>query len=303
MAATLYEIEHITRYSYSEPVREAVVTARLQPRSDASQHLESFTLETDPGAELFDFDDPFGNRAHFFDIPGEHRALTVAARSVVALHHPERQPTESEPRWEDLASLAGHRLWHFLHPTDLTDPGPALRRFVKRCGIRKEESPLASIRALTSRIHEGLSFQPGSTRVDSPMDEALSQGSGVCQDFSHIMLAIARGWGIPSRYTSGYLFPSRREEKVLAAAGHAWVECLLPGIGWIGADPANDTVDPKHHIRVGTGRDYRDVSPTRGTFRGTARQRMEVTVNIAVHEADRPSGRAPAGAIGSGDPG
>ena len=285
-SATLYEIEHTTRYRYSEPVREAVLTLYLKPTSDASQHLESFAITTEPGAELFDFDDPFGNRAHFFDIPGEHRELTVSARSLVALHDVHLVGKGPGPDWEDLASVARSRLWHLLHPTDLTLPGPDLTRFMEQSGIRRRGAPLTSIRDLTARIHHGLAFRTGSTRVDSPIGEALSQRSGVCQDFSHIMLAILRGWGIPARYTSGYLFPSRREEKLMAAAGHAWVECLLPGIGWIGADPTNNTVEPRHHIRVAVGRDYRDVPPTRGTFRGMAQQKMEVAVNIAVHESD-----------------
>ena len=285
--ATSYAIEHTTRFRYSERVREAVVTLYLQPVSDASQHLESFQLGTEPGAELSDFEDCFGNSAHFFDIPSEHEEMTVTARSLVALHLAE-PPEVPGPGWDDLAALRAGRLWHLLHPTELTRPTPALSDFVKERGIERGETPLASIRELTARIHGGLSFERGSTGVHSPIDHALRTGSGVCQDFSHIMLAIVRGWGIPARYTSGYLFPSRGgAERLMAHASHAWVECLLPGLGWVGADPTNNTVSPKHHVRVAVGRDYRDVPPTRGTFRGSAEQQLEVMVNIAVAEPER----------------
>ena len=281
-----YRIEHVTRFRYSEPVREAVVTLYLEPRSDASQHLESFQIVTQPGAELAGYEDCFGNSVHFFDVPGEHEQLTVTSRSLVALHAAGTDE-EADPGWDALEQARSPAVWHFLNPTPLTRPSPALAAFVARREITCRETPLASIRDLTARIHDALAFERGRTRVDSPIDDALVAESGVCQDFSHIMLAIVRGWGIPARYASGYLFPVREgREQMMAEASHAWVECLLPGLGWIGADPTNNTVAPQHHIRVATGRDYRDVPPTRGTFRGGARQQLEVTVSVRAADAD-----------------
>ncbi len=285
MSANLYTVEHTTRYRYSNPVREAVLTLYLQPVNDESQHLESFGIATDPGAELFRFEDPFGNRGHFFDVPSEHDVLTITSRSEVAHHQTEEAETGAEPSWDDLASLDPIGNWHLLQPTDLTRPGPALESFVQWAGIGKGATPLASLHDAVSRIHATLTFAPGSTTVTSPMDVALETGRGVCQDFSHVLLAIVRGWGIPARYVSGYLFPDNEEEQVMAAASHAWVECSLPGIGWVGVDPTNNTVAPKHHIRVAVGRDYQDVPPTRGTFRGFADQTLEVSVVITAREA------------------
>ncbi len=289
--STLYRVEHVTRFRYSEPIRESVVTLYLEPRSDSAQHLESFQILTDPGAELGSYEDCFGNAVHFFDVPGEHDQLTVTARSLVALHanDPDDAATVGAG-WDSMGALETPSTWHLLHPTSLTRPTPALASFAARHGIERRETPLASIRDLTARIHDALAFERGRTRVDSPIDDALAAESGVCQDFSHIMLAIVRGWGIPAQYVSGYLFPVRGErEQALAEASHAWIECLLPGVGWVGADPTNNTVAPGHHIRVARGRDYRDVPPTRGTFRGGAQQQLEVCVNIAAVETE-PSG-------------
>lgn len=285
-STVLYRIEHVTRFRFSEPVRESVVTLYLQPRNDASQHLKSFRIVTDPGAELGGYEDCFGNSVHFFDVPGEHDELTVTSRSLVALHAPEFEE-KADSGWDALKEVHSPATWHLLHPTRLTRPTPALEAFVARHGIGRRETPLASIRDLTARIHGALAFERGRTRVDSPIDDALVAESGVCQDFSHIMLAIVRDWGIPAQYTSGYLFPVRKgREQIMAEASHAWIECLLPGLGWVGADPTNNTVSPQHHIRVATGRDYRDVPPTRGTFRGAARQQLEVAVNIATVDAE-----------------
>jgi len=287
--ATLYRVEHVTRFRYSEPVRESVVTLYLEPRSDASQRLESFQIHTDPGAELGSYKDCFGNAVHFFDVPGEHDQLTVTSRSLVALRANGLDETAAAD-WDELKEVQTPATWHLLHPTPLTRPTPTLASFVARHGIKPAETPLASLRELTACIHGALAFERGRTRVDSPIDDALAAESGVCQDFSHIMLAIVRGWGIPSQYVSGYLFPVREgREKAMAQASHAWIECLLPGLGWVGVDPTNNTVSPGHHIRVATGRDYRDVPPTRGTFRGAARQQLDVSVHIATVN-EEPSG-------------
>ena len=299
----VYRIEHVTRFRYSEPVREAVVTLYLEPRSDASQSLRSFQIHTDPGAELGSYEDCFGNAVHFFDVPGEHEQLTVTSRSLVALHAGDPDETGGAS-WDDLEELHTPRTWHLLHPTPLTRPTAALDAFVARNGIERGETPLASVRQLTSRIHAALGFERGRTRVDSPIDDALAAESGVCQDFSHIMLAIVRGWGIPAQYVSGYLFPVHKgREQAMAQAGHAWIECLLPGLGWVGADPTNTPVSPGHHVRVASGRDYRDVPPTRGTFRGAARQGLEVSVNISMLDLEPSGGPAPLGDVRSSNRG
>ncbi len=285
-SGTVYEIEHITRFRYSEAVREAVATLYLQPASDASQHRESFSLRTDPAAELSVYQDCFRNSAHFFDIPSQHTRLEVIARSVVALH-PVPEPEGKGPSWEELPDPATSGMWHWLHPTELTEPTSVLTDFLGKHGIERGETPLETVRSVTARLYEALDFRPGATGVDSPIDDALQRGGGVCQDFSHILLAVLRSWGMPARYVSGYLFPSRDgSEDQMAEAGHAWVECFLPGLGWVSADPTNNTVSGDRHIRVARGRDYRDVPPTRGTFRGVAEQTMEVSVSIAL--ADGP---------------
>lgn len=125
------------------------------------------------------------------------------------------------------------------------------------------------------------------TRVDSPIDDALQARRGVCQDFAHILIALIRRLGVPCRYVSGYLF--RNEDlSVRSADGatHAWVETLLPDLGWIGFDPTNNLIADNRHIRVAIGRDYADVPPTRGVFKGAAASRSEVAVAVAVGSAE-----------------
>ncbi len=275
-------VRHRTHFRYTEPVCEAVMTLYKQPKGDASQHVETFDIRTSPRAVLHPYEDCFGNAACFFDIPGEHDELRVEAQSVVAIHPREQDIEEASPGWDAMVTLESGGLWHFLNPTPLTAPTALLASFVKEHGIERRDTPLASLRRLTRKLHETIAYDPGATLVHSPVDHALENRRGVCQDYAHIMLAVVRGWGIPARYISGYLHVENPDDPDarMARGSHAWVECLLPGVGWIGFDPTNDTVPSGRHIRVATGRDYRDVPPTRGTFRGTADQTLQVSVSI-----------------------
>ncbi len=126
------------------------------------------------------------------------------------------------------------------------------------------------------------------TKADSPIDHALKAGRGVCQDFAHVMIAICRQWGAPARYVSGYLFTDRTAgDRSNPEATHAWVEVFLPTLGWIGVDPTNNILAGERHIVVATGRDYADVPPTRGVYKGEAENELTVTVSVRQANATR----------------
>ena len=161
--------------------------------------------------------------------------------------------------------------------------------FVRRLDIRPLDDPLSSLRRLTDTLHRSFTYSPGSTSVISPIDHILETGRGVCQDYAHVIIAIARSWGIPTRYVSGYLHVSGAQgEQVPETATHAWAECRLPGLGWIGFDPTNRTLADQRHVRVAVGRDYQDVTPTRGVFRGAGHSRLRV--NVRIQPLSAPSG-------------
>ena len=126
--------------------------------------------------------------------------------------------------------------------------------------------------------------------MESPVEHILETGRGVCQDYAHLMIAIARSWGIPTRYVSGYLNPTDQSgEQAPSNATHAWVECRLPELGWIGFDPTNQSFageGGKVHIAV--GRDYHDVSPTRGVLQGGGATHLEVDVRTRSFPIESP---------------
>lgn len=285
-----YSIRHVTRYRYDAPVRESVMQLFVQPKSDGPQRLQSFQIATSPRAPLHAYTDHFGNAVYHFDVPGTHSELTVEADAEV-----ETQPRPSPPEWVDdsaWATLASHQVmgdnFDMLDQRGAAMATPALAAFLQQRGITKSGDPMSTLRRLNRALFEAFAYSPDATEVDSPIDVALEKKKGVCQDFSHIMIATARSWGIPARYVSGYLYTRRDAgDRSAADATHAWVEALVPAVGWVGFDPTNNVLVGERHIRVAVGRDYNDVPPVRGVFKGPANSELAVAVSVTPAQAPR----------------
>ncbi len=275
-----YTIEHRMRFAYAKPARDSVMTLYVCPIRDRAQLLREFSVRTEPDGALFEFNDSFGNTGHFLDRPRKHEHLDATTRSVVEVGPLPSTPARlGDGAWEALQGIvASVELWPMVHPSHFIDWTPALDEFQTAHDITATDDPLVSTRNLCTTLYRVLEYAPGETRVDSPIERILETGRGVCQDYAHLMAAILRGWGIPCRYVSGYLGPPAAG--VAKCESHAWVECWFPGIGWIGFDPTNDTEGDERHIRVAVGRDYADVPPTRGTFRGAGGSMLETEVII-----------------------
>lgn len=276
-----YTIRHITRFRYSTPISESIMEVRIQPRSEGNQHSLDFRLHTSPRAHIMNYRGEFGNRVHHFDVPNYHSQLTITAEALVDVAPLAELPFMLDAHaWEELDQLtADDEYWDFLMPSHFATPSDLLYVFMREQNIQRRADPLTVLRDITSTIHDTFEYMPKVTRVDSPIDDALLQRRGVCQDFAHIMITLVRQLGIPCRYVSGYLFHHSRS-RASSDATHAWVEALLPNLGWVGFDPTNNTLADERHIRVAIGRDYADVPPTRGTFRGKADSELSVTVKI-----------------------
>ena len=280
--AVRYEIEHISRYSYAAPVQQCVMLLCLEPRQDRGQRLIDFEIETQPPANLNRETDCFGNTRHLLDLHQTHQILEITTRSTVEVASAPPLPARLHTgAWEEIRS---HRescaTWDFTHSSALVRPSPTLTEFVNRHGIAPGDDPLESLMQLSHTLHDCLQYIPGSTTAESTVEHIIETGRGVCQDYAHLMIAIARSWDIPARYVSGYLNPTDQpDEQAPSNATHAWVECRLPELGWVGFDPTNQSFageGGKVHIAV--GRDYRDVSPTRGVLQGGGEIRLEVDV-------------------------
>jgi transglutaminase-like putative cysteine protease len=277
-----YAIRHITRFYYSAPIYENLMEVRMQPRNDELQQCASFQLHIRPNARIFAHQDHLGNLIHQFDIPGVHTELTVRAEAMVRVTPPLALPAALEPEdWQRLDDMnVTQELWEMRAPSRFSEPTRALADLALELGVERRSDPLTVLRELNTAINRSFAYNPAATQVDSPIDEAIQQREGVCQDYAHIMLALVRNHlRIPGRYVSGYLY-QRQTDRSAADATHAWVEVLLPDLGWVGFDPTNDLIAGERHVRVAIGRDYGDVPPTRGVFKGNADSSLDVSVHV-----------------------
>ena len=278
-----YSIRHLTRFRYSQPITESIMETRMHPRSDSNQHCLTFSLSVSPRCRVFSYRDHLGNNVQHFDIPGDHTQLVIIAESVI-----EQQPLPTVPRflspdaWSALDEIvASGDYWEMLLPSTFAVESPALIDLARRLDVVRRDDPLMLVHEINERLYDYFEYVPRSTRVDSPIDEAIVSGRGVCQDFAHTMIALLRHVRIPARYVSGYIYRGREDhDRSTPDATHAWVDALLPHLGWIGFDPTNNLIAHHRHIRTAIGRDYADVPPTHGIFRGHTESELYVAVQV-----------------------
>jgi transglutaminase-like putative cysteine protease len=292
----IYSARHVTTFGYDPPIRESVMEVRMQPRSDAQQRCLTFYLDVFPRANVMVYRDFSGNMVHHFDIPRRHARARVTAQAVVEVLPVPVPEAATAGDWESLDGLiATGDFWEFLLPSNYARPSDLLNSFAAEVKIHKCATPLEFVLSLNHTIYQAFQYVPNSTEVDSPIDETLQTRAGVCQDFAHITIALLREYHIPARYVSGYLYHSRQSnDRSPDSATHAWVEAYVPGPGWIGLDPTNDVLAGERHIRVALGRDYADVPPTRGVYKGEAESELGVTVTVALADAPPPQDMPPA---------
>lgn len=282
-----YSIRHLTKFRYETPVSESVMETRMHPRNEVNQRCLTFHLAVSPRCRAFSYRDYLGNHVHHFDIPGQHSQLVIIAEALVDLQVPPQFPASLTPAaWDELDALVRDGdYWEMLLPSEFAKPTPSLLKLAGQLEVRRRDDPLTVLRELNSALYSSFEYALKSTRVDSPIDDAIRARQGVCQDFAHIMIALVRTLKIPCRYVSGYLH-RRVEDHDRSAedATHAWVEALLPHLGWVGFDPTNNLIATDRHVRTAIGRDYADVPPTKGIFRGKTASELSVAVRVTASE-------------------
>ncbi len=280
-----FQVAHTTKYAYEVPASESFAELRVWPQTNESQRVLQRELIIEPEAKVDHYTDYFGNQVEFFSIPHRHSSLTVQATAEVqtfltAPPHSVLETSVGEARQIFNSTL--YQIFDFLQPSQLV-PLNAHRRIRKR--FFPQATPLGeALLGLNHWIYKNFAYTPGVTDISTPIAEIVHKRRGVCQDFAHLMLAILRSNGIPARYVSGYIEaydPEQADDALVgAAASHAWVEAYLPGGTWWGLDPTNDQVAGERHIVVAVGRDYHDVAPMRGTYKGANDQQLKVMVSL-----------------------
>jgi transglutaminase-like putative cysteine protease len=269
-----YEIVHESIHHYGSDATRSRNEVRLQPLPRKGIQLVSFRLEVTPAAETDAQFDHFGNPLWLVSVEAPHSKLCVTARSQVSIATGDGIPAVAIP-W-NASRLSRDPAVEFRLPSPRVPELPAIKALADQMGlIQKDwESLLRANRELTLQFK----YLPGSTLVSSPLQEILDRRVGVCQDFAHVLIALARHLGWPARYVSGYLVPEAESE----GYSHAWVEIGSANGSWLGLDPTHKGETGDWHVAVAVGRDYSDVSPLRGVFVSESPGLMpEVSVRIA----------------------
>jgi transglutaminase-like putative cysteine protease len=262
------KIRHETSYRYAEPASSALQLLRMTPRPHDGQFVRKWRVTVDADARLERSEDAYGNITHLVFVHGPVESVTITIDGEV-----DTRDTNGILK----GSVERQPVGLFLRETALTRITPALRRFARQTSAGQGGDQLATLHAMNRSLHSAMTFAVGATHSDTPAGEAFEAKKGICQDFTHILLAAARALGLPSRYVSGYYLRTDREDQ---EAGHAWAEVHVARIGWIGFDPTNGMCTAERHVRVAIGCDAREAAPVRGARVGGGDEGLNVAIHV-----------------------
>lgn len=270
-----WEIIHRTSYAYASPVRDSFNEARLQPFSDEWQKVEHFLLKVLPAARLRHHHDFYSNVVHHFEIVEPHTTLSVESQLRVNVKPRPLLASDATPFPLARIGEAARepRVFEFLQESRFVELSPEVWRLALDVTDGVTDTWQAVL-ALMRFVHGTLKYEPNSTTAHTHARDVLRDKRGVCQDFAHVMLSLCRALKIPALYVSGYLATES------ASATHAWMEVFIPGIGWRPLDPTHNCQPDETYVKIAVGRDYADVPPVTGQYKGTTERQLQVQVSI-----------------------
>lgn len=273
-------IRHRTELRYSGPATESVNEVRLVPRDTGRTIVHHADVTVTPAGRTSSHMDAFGNVVRWFQVIEPHDRLVVEAEAIVTASAPGRLVHSLTPS-EQWAAL-GHPafidgLAEYLAPSHYAHACPEVAALAKEMAVPEGGGVETWLLDLAQAVSDAVVYEPGATAVDTPVEVVARLRRGVCQDLAHLAIALCRTRGVPARYVSGWLYGPMLQGP---AESHAWIEAHVPGAGWFEIDPTHPGRLDGHHVRVAVGRDYADVTPLRGSYRGAPPSGMSVTVEI-----------------------
>jgi transglutaminase-like putative cysteine protease len=275
-----YHVKHLTKYTYPSAVTDSANQIILSPISTPYQDVIQHQIKIDPVSTVDSFYDYFGNKVGVFTIIQPHTELSILVEAEV-ITKPIPPPNDFWPakaQWENLVSLQQH-----IYFLDFIKPNyaPALKEIKKETDaiVDQKLTIFQFVNHLSTYVYETLTYQKGVTDVETDIDQIWSLKAGVCQDFAHLLIEMLRGYRVPSRYVSGYICPAGNQLRGIGAT-HAWVEAYIPEYGWMGIDPTNNCLVGDRHIKIAFGRNFKDCTPVKGTYKGSSAHALSVAVII-----------------------
>jgi transglutaminase-like putative cysteine protease len=277
--ATRYRINHTSAYAYDQAVTASYNEVRQTPAATPWQIPLESVLRVDQSSWHYRYIDYWGTSVRVFEAHLPHRELVVEVSSLVEVDAARRTTLAEPASWDEVrAAATADRYEEYLTTAASTAPPVELADLAD--SLAPDHDPAGAAVAIMHAAHDAMTYLPGSTGVHTLAAEAWEAGSGVCQDYAHLVIGALRHVGIPARYVSGYLHPSTAPEVGIevGAESHAWVQWWLGA--WTDHDPTNLADVAERHVLVGVGRDYGDVPPIEGIVAGTP-----ATTGLGVHVA------------------
>lgn len=276
-------IRYVTAFAYADPVWNSHNVLRACPLTDNHQNLVSYELHVEPRASISTYLDRWGTRVDAFSVRQPHTSLVLTAESVVdTLQRPHPEPAPRS-QLDDERFRADH--WLYLQRSGHTRAGGAVTEAAREAVAAASTVP-EMVHAIDGLVHTAMDYRPGATVIGVDVDSVYDTRAGVCQDFSHLAIAMLRAVGVPARYVSGYFYAADATTgdspvgEPITVQTHAWVEAAVPNAGWLAIDPTNPAPVDERHVVIGRGRDYDDVTPLRGVYSGRSEASLSVEVSM-----------------------
>lgn len=280
---SVFTIHHITKYEYDRPVKESVNEIKIFPYASEDQEVLQHDVIITDQPDILIYDDYWGNKTGSFNLLSPHKMMVIESKLKVRTSK-NPIPVFSIPSYiSDLNNV----IYKDLHLLELARTSEIKSSEILQQNIEKFSSSSKTVAEIVKDccnfIFTEFTYIKGITNIETTVDEIVEHKSGVCQDFAHVMLELLRIIGIPSRYVSGYICPNKNGMRGEGAT-HAWVEAYIPHYGWIGTDPTNNVWATNNHVKLAVGRDFKDCTPAKGTFKGPARQSLSVYVSVGYED-------------------
>jgi len=279
----VYKIHHITKYEYERAVTESVNQIRIFPFESTEQEILKHDLAITDHPEVQQYFDYWGNRIGLFNILQPHRQLVVESKLLVRTTLSSQLQLNFQSGWQQLKDETSEQL-QFIELTtpEMIEEQEQIKAIAEKI-YHVDKSVARAVEEASEYIYKNFKYTKGITTIETTVDEILRHRGGVCQDFAHLLLQILRTLEIPCRYVSGYICPNKNGMRGEGAT-HAWVEAWIPQWGWAGIDPTNNVWITNNHVKLAVGRDFRDCTPVKGTFKGSSKHNLQVFVSIAYED-------------------
>ena len=244
----ILEVEYKTSYHFSNEVPMLIQQIKLYPTECKNQKILKWSIDALEGELSEVFTDALGHKIQNIYINNAPKEQVISAKGIVETKN-----------LHGVVSGLNEKVHPqcFLRQTDLTSPDKKITNLVK---IKSKLDSVDFCHQLNEIVGKSISYESGSTSIETKATDAISIGKGVCQDFAHILIGLARYYGYPARYVNGF---SAHESNGVSET-HAWVEIYITDLGWVAFDPSKKTCIDEKYIRVGCGFDFTDASMIKG---------------------------------------